>query len=642
MRNECIPPTIPAAILPGRHRVHHTYIWLSGIQSAIILLVALGVSMFGTVSSMIASESAEMVALSLLLVAGGSLLIAIVCVGGATLFQWLSWKNLSYEISPTEFSLNYGIISKKRQHVPYQRIQAVNQQAGLLQRIAGVCTVKLDTAGGSANSGLNVPYIKNSDAEALRAELFRRKKVLLAGGSFDEQGNAYMPDGSCIPLFAPVFAGSVACPGQCAVAGRSQGVAQAQAPESPLADAIDDAVAAAERGNVLDAPNELWHDMRGVFGGVEQDTGAVRYEVGLSNRELVLAGVSGASSGMGLAILGAIGVLGSALSFAGPFAESVLAETTGVAEVSFEEIGPLLMGFALPIAGIVVAVIAGIWLFSLVGTLVRYGGFRARRRENRIEVEYGLLQHSFHGVDIDRVQSVIIKQSLIRRLMGYCEVSLGKIESASTQNDGSQQQTLSGQGVVIHPFVKIDRVPELLAGLAPEFADVPAADVRPARCALRRAIVRSAMIRSASFWGIFAVAAAQVAVWFALGQSTLPAEDAAALAMVAAYLPMYYILALLMLVINAGRAVLWYYGSSFAYNERYMRVVNAGYSTESVMFPRRKIQYAALIANPFQRHAGVCIVEAVTAAGIGGSRERIWDIDELEAERWMEWVRPRR
>ena len=320
MRNECIPPTIPAAILPGRHRVHHTYIWLSGIQSAIILLVALGVSMFGTVSSMIASESAEMVALSLLLVAGGSLLIAIVCVGGAILFQWLSWKNLSYEISPTEFSLNYGIISKKRQHVPYQRIQAVNQQAGLLQRIAGVCTVKLDTAGGSANSGLNVPYIKNSDAEALRAELFRRKKVLMAGGSFDEQGNAYMPDGSCIPLFAPVFAGSVACPGQCAVAGRSQGVAQAQAPESPLADAIDDAVAAAERGNVLDAPNELWHDMRGVFGGVEQDTGAVRYEVGLSNRELVLAGVSGASSGMGLAILGAIVVLGAALSFAGPFA----------------------------------------------------------------------------------------------------------------------------------------------------------------------------------------------------------------------------------------------------------------------------------------------------------------------------------
>lgn len=37
-------------------------------------------------------------------------------------------------------------------------------------------------------------------------------------------------------------------------------------------------------GNVLDAPAELWNDVRGVFGGMHVDTGRITYEYGMSTR----------------------------------------------------------------------------------------------------------------------------------------------------------------------------------------------------------------------------------------------------------------------------------------------------------------------------------------------------------------------
>lgn len=68
-------------------------------------------------------------------------------------------------------------------------------------------------------------------------------------------------------------------------------------------------------------------------------------------------------------------------------------------------------------AATVIGIILVVWILSVIGSCIGYGGFRARRRESRIEVEYGLLQHTFQGVDIERVQAVVVTQSFIRRLL---------------------------------------------------------------------------------------------------------------------------------------------------------------------------------------------------------------------------------
>ncbi|MFR4998936.1 MAG: PH domain-containing protein [Slackia sp.] len=163
----------------------------------------------------------------------------------------------------------------------HQRVQSVNQQAGILQRVLGVCNVKIDTAGGSANEAVLLRYVSVSEAEALRAELFRRKKVLLAGGALDEFGTVFV-DGSVVPS-----AWIVACAGgdvrSAAIAfGADPAAFDASAERAANGTApVAGAVAAAQAGgNVLDGADELINDLRGVFGGQEVATGAISYESG--------------------------------------------------------------------------------------------------------------------------------------------------------------------------------------------------------------------------------------------------------------------------------------------------------------------------------------------------------------------------
>lgn len=580
---------------PMKHRVHHSYIWLGSLQVAGMLIVIAFFSVFSSVIGAIADgESIGRGDGPVLLIVGIAVIVGLIVIVGLTaLIQTLSYKHLYYEIGPDEFNLYSGIFNKKRVHVPYQRIQSVNQKATLVQRLAGVCTVNIDTAGGSANKAVVIPYLQNSEAERLRTELFARKQAILSGQVYQD-----------------------AIPGQ---------------PGSQAGYAYPAGYPAA--GNVLDMPAEILTDVRGVFGGAAVDTGRVSYEYGMSNKELVLTGLSN-NTGFALIILAAIG------SVAG-LAEQILSTAIGrmLVDNGIDFVTRSFAGNTIwAITGIVVAVFLVVWVFSIIGACISYGGFKARRRDSRIEVEHGLLQHRFHGVDIDRVQSVIVKQSFIRRLLGYCELSLGKIDAAAENSSEDQQKSLAPQGLVIHPFVKMDRVPEILAGLVPEFADVPTESRPVAKPALRRAIIRRGILQGSGFWLAVVVAMGQIVV-NAVVSPTNP-DAVSLLFFVNTGAIVLYVLCVLLLVLDVIGAVLWYRGSGFAYNRRFMQISNGGFSRESVSFPRKKIQYGFTKTNPFQRNARVATINARTAAGIGGTTLRLIDVTEQDAETWLDWVKP--
>ena len=557
----------------------------------VVVLFSMGSAIVGAISEgdTITSSDGPVLVIVGLCVAGGLVLV----VGLVALYQWVSYKHLYYELGPEEFNLYSGIFNKKRVHVPYQRIQSVNQKATLVQRLAGVCTVNIDTAGGSANKAVVIPYLQNSEAERLRTELFARKQAILSGQVYQD-----------------------AIPGQ---PGSQAGYAYPAG--HPAA------------GNVLDMPAEILTDVRGVFGGAAVDTGRVSYEYGMSNKELVLTGLSN-NTGFALIILAAIG------SVAG-LAEQILSTAIGrmLVDNGIDFVTRSFAGNTIwAITGIVVAVFLVVWVFSIIGACISYGGFKARRRDSRIEVEHGLLQHRFHGVDIDRVQSVIVKQSFIRRLLGYCELSLGKIDAAAENSSEDQQKSLAPQGLVIHPFVKMDRVPEILAGLVPEFADVPTESRPVAKPALRRAIIRRGILQGSGFWLAVVVAMGQIVV-NAVVSPTNP-DAVSLLFFVNTGAIVLYVLCVLLLVLDVIGAVLWYRGSGFAYNRRFMQISNGGFSRESVSFPRKKIQYGFTKTNPFQRNARVATINARTAAGIGGTTLRLIDVTEQDAETWLDWVKP--
>lgn len=602
-------PVAPAE--PERHQVHHSYIWLGSLRVFGIVVAAVVISQIASIASVIGSLS-EGVGDDLLgaLIAVGVTVAALVVLAVAiVVYQLVSYKHLYFTLGPREFTLYQGVLNKKRTHVPYQRVQSVDQNASLLQRIFGVCTVSIDTAGGSSNKAVRVPYITRQEAEWLRRELFGRKRLLVQGVEDTSAAMAQLT-----ASFAAASAGAVA------------------ATASP-----------APAGNILDVGDDLWREFGGVFAGADLDTGAVSYEYGLTNKELVLAGLSN-NTAFVLVILGIIGVftqVGDVVFGLFPGTEDQV-----IGGIAAQAAHPFDGGFIIWFILAFVVVAAVLWVLSGISSCINYGGFAARRRESRIEVEHGLLKHTFQGIDIDRVQSVIIKQGFVRRCIGYCEISLGKIDAASSDGDEQQAQSLK-QGVVIHPFVKLDRVPEILAGIIPEYSDVPR-EARPLPpCALRRGLIRRCLWQGDGFW--LAVFVALVQIGFnlmgllsimhvfdiSLGQAdqVLGIVNTGALVL--------YAVAVALLVLNVVGTVLWYRESSFAFNRRFMQITSGGFSRETTSFPRQKIQYAFTSTNPFQRAAHVTTISARTAAGVGGHTVKLRDVREEDADAWLAWVKPR-
>lgn len=633
-----VPPSGPAVPPPDpvRHHVHHSYIWLESLRTLVIVGLVLVVGNFSTIAGVVADGGLGgfPAGLALALVAGGTLVLILVIFGIVAVTRVVGYKHLYFTVGPYEFTLYSGIFNKKQAHVPYQRVQSVDQRATLLQRIFGVCTVSIDTAGGAANSAVIVPYLTKQQAEWLRTELYERKASLARLDAFHAAEAAAKAEGRPFPP---------------ATAGASDVPAAPGTPASAAAPApgVSVAAPATASGNVLDIGAAAWDEVGGVFAGNAVDTGRVTFEYGLTNKELFLTGLSGSTSaGLILAglIVGVLQIVGTAFDLFGNAANTVV--EGAVSYVASEATGYV----AGIVAVAVIAVVLVLWLLSAVGTCISYGGFKARRRAGRIEVEYGLLQHTFQGIDVDRVQSVVVKQSFIRRLFGYCELSLGKIDAVQGEEAQKQQSTLAQQGVIVHPFVKMSRVPEILAGLIPEFADLPTESKPVAKVALRRALVRRCIIQGGGFWLALLAAAGIILINGLVGAADAGAlvfddyDDAVMLGLAYTYgrgvLVALIALAAVLLVIDAVGAVLWARESSFAYNRRFMQVSNGGLSRTTVSFPRQKIQFACARSNPLQRRAGTRTLLATTAAGTGGTTTSLIDVGVEDAAAWLDWMKP--
>ncbi|WP_282209229.1 PH domain-containing protein [Parvibacter caecicola] len=608
---------------PERYRVHHAFIWLGGLRALFVTLWVIIVGAFSGLAALV-SEIMENPAFArdaapvFALVVGGIIAVVLAIAVLCFLLRWVQWRHFWYQFDPAEFSIYSGVISKKRTHVPYGRVQSVDQKATLIQRLLGLCAVSIDTAGGANNKAIVVPYVTKSQAEALRQQLYVRKAQLAAGAAAPvAAADGAVASGEAAPgaTAAPVMAGAAAVP-------------MAAHPAAP------------SEGNILDAASDLTAQMTGVFDSPSFAQEAPSYEYGLSNKQMVLTGLFNNTSFVIVAV-GLLAVVGQLIQGVADLVPNsdVLFESAVESAVARE--GALMAGGILLGVFLVIALV--MWALSAVGTMLSFGGFKARRRGDRVEVERGILQHSFQGVAIDRVQSVIISQTLVRRLMGYCEISLGKIDA---MGDGSNESNKGKGGVqagrvVVHPFVKKSQCAEIIAGLIPEFADMPTQATAVAPVAMRRAILRRTLWQGPGFWLIVATALLHVLMHVA----AVATQDPDLFDLLTIFDPaatFLYAVGAVCMIANCIGAVMWARESSFAVNRRFMQVSNGGLSRESVSFPRQKIQFGCVRTNPFQRMAKTATLKAVIAAGVGGTTISLVDVTEEDAAHWMEWLEPRR
>ncbi len=593
------------------HHVHKSYVWLRPLVTLGVILIALLFGFREGFAALLADGdrfAGAWQGSQFALIALGTVIVLLLMYVLVVFLHYVAYRFLTFTFDVRELTLRSGFLVKRQVHVPYARVQSVNHTASLVQRIVGVCTVAIETAGGSSNKAVTIPYVLLSDAEHIRRELFLRKAAETQGVSAEELARTLVhANGSSVAAAE----GIPQAPAE-AVPVHAEGV-----PEAPVSDSGE-----APQATTID----MGEDWRGVFAGQAVGQEKASYELGLTGKELLMASVTHSGSAAAAAVLAVVGFFGI------PFA--------GIAGIVFAVV--------LAVAGLV----AGAARFA-----VSYGNFRALRRGSRVEVAHGLLKHEFSGIDISRVQSVVVRQSFFRRMIGYCQVSLGRIDSASEDGTGENREAVNTDGLVVHPFVKIERVDEILDGLVPEFNEAPNVDDldRLPKVALRRAIIRRALVQNPALylgaagfitWAIFGFATASS---LPVGMSpielidyldTLELYDFVYIG-IAAWCALLVAVFAVTAVVRTIDSVLWHRRSGFALSRAHAVVYNDGFSTERVVVPRQKIQHGTVLSNPLQRAAGVARLQLVTAAGVRQTKTTLWDVAREDGERWLKWIEPR-
>jgi len=88
-------------------------------------------------------------------------------------FAILAWRRLTYAVDANTVYKRQGVIFRRERQAPLDRLQAVDIRQPLLARAFGLAELQLEVAGG-AGSGVNLGFLKLSEAQALRAELLAR------------------------------------------------------------------------------------------------------------------------------------------------------------------------------------------------------------------------------------------------------------------------------------------------------------------------------------------------------------------------------------------------------------------------------------------------------------------------------------
>ncbi len=63
------------------------------------------------------------------------------------LWGWLVYQNYSFESKEDSLGVQYGIIWKKHNSIPYQKIQNTEIKRGIAERLTGLATLCIETAG---------------------------------------------------------------------------------------------------------------------------------------------------------------------------------------------------------------------------------------------------------------------------------------------------------------------------------------------------------------------------------------------------------------------------------------------------------------------------------------------------------------
>lgn len=250
-----------------------------------------------------------------------------------------------------------------------------------------------------------------------------------------------------------------------------------------------------------------------------------------------------------------------------------------------------LMVAALVASGLLIA-----WFLSIIGAIVRYGGFAVERQGDDLVIRRGLLEHREIAIPVNRVQAVRIVEELARQPFGYGALY---IESAGHAEE-------RGRSTYLHPCLPRDQWIPILRDLLPDLAVDPPMQRPP-----RRAIVR------------FLARPIAVATILATGA--------------VAFVPYGWIACVLPVVMGVV-GLLAFRDTGLGTTESVAVLQTRGFTRHTAVVPRRRIQFASVARSWLQRRRRVADIQIGAASGASGRRFEARELDETTASEFLSWL----
>jgi putative membrane protein len=334
-------------------------------------------------------------------------------------------------------------------------------------------------------------------------------------------------------------------------------------------------------------------DLRGAFGGAEAARVAPRFEHKVGLGRLTIAALTSRA-----VFVVAAAIVGGSLQLVEILGESVLDEAGRTAA----RLGVVAVA-VLAVLGIVATL-----AISVIVTVARDFGFTARRVDDRVETEAGLLERRMTGMPIRRIQAVSVDEAPLRRLFGWASIQ------AITAGFGEGEDQKSTTAAALVPIARRNEVAGLLHALLPEAERFP--DLGP----LPRRAVR--------FYVLLPTLAA-VAISLALAAAATVLGALAAIAAGAA--------GVVLVLIVIGWNVLAWRHAAFGTDERALGIAQGVLGRRHVRIGRSRIQSLSVRQNPFQRRARLATVVATGVSGSSKQHYRVRHVEREDAERLIEW-----
>lgn len=94
-------------------------------------------------------------------------LTGILFVGG---YEYLYWRNFEYTVEEDGLKILSGVISKNDREIPLKRIQNVDINRNIVQRLLGIAKADIETAGGGSTEA-SLKYVDYEDAQRLQEKV---------------------------------------------------------------------------------------------------------------------------------------------------------------------------------------------------------------------------------------------------------------------------------------------------------------------------------------------------------------------------------------------------------------------------------------------------------------------------------------